>query len=196
MKKSLILMPLFAAMLCSCGGGGTTSSTTSGTTTPTSTSTSTSTPSGPQVVKTAPVAGTKYMIGIDHTGLEKRLYLDGTTGSKTPWYLNTVEAQASAAEVTVEVVEGGYNIKVGTKYVVCEESEKSSGGFTCSSFYEDEAGAVWEWDEENYSFLCEVDVDGTVGHYYLGTDPNKTYQTLGAVNNDKYPDDIHFHFYK
>ena len=102
------------------------------------------------------VVGT-YIIAMDQTATNgKVLYFNGELNSKGA--LMTTEKADKAVSVVVEVVEGGYTLKVGDKYL-----EGYLNGTYKNLRLVDNA-AVWTWNADAKVFVC--DIEGT--NYYFG----------------------------
>ncbi|MBO5713372.1 MAG: hypothetical protein J6R88_04155, partial [Clostridia bacterium] len=105
---------------------------------------------------TAPVAGT-FKITMNTTPANGSvLYFDGTLNSKGA--LNTTDKLEKAVDVVVEVVEGGYALKVGEQYL-----EGYLNG-TYKNLRLVSNAAVWTWNDEAKVFVFEI--DGV--NYYFG----------------------------
>ena len=110
-----------------------------------------------EVAITAPAAGT-VILSMDLSATNEGVrYFDGTIDSKGG--LVTTDKIEKAADVVIEVVEGGYALKVGDKYL-----EGYLNGTYKNIRFADTA-AVWKWNEEAKVFTC--DIEGT--DYYFGT---------------------------
>lgn len=92
------------------------------------------------------------------------------TGVMDGYYGATTDNPASAADVKVVVVEGGYQLMVGNKYLELTQS----GTYTNVAFVEASTGFVWTYNEEYNTFVH--DFAGT--EYYVGS--YKEYSTLSA----------------
>ena len=122
----------------------------------------------PELVETAPVAGTEYVFAMNQTSLSKILY---ATGEMSGFYGATTEDPAEAAVAVVEEVTGGYNLKVGTKYV---NAKVSDDGQHLNYTYGATAETVWTYNSE-YNTLI-TDLEGTT--VYTGT--YGTHNTFGV----------------
>ena len=116
--------------------------------------------SGPDSVAT-PVAGTAYKLGVLQTTLNKNLFFAGAESGN---YLATSENWGDAADIVLEEVTGGYNIKVGTKYLNAVVSGKYVNGKL-----QDAASTVYEWNEQAKSLVTkQTTSEVTDEYFYLG----------------------------
>ena len=123
----------------------------------------------------APAAGT-YKIAMDTTPANGGvLYFDGTLNSKGA--LQTTEKADKAVDVVVEVVDGGYTLKVGDKYL-----EGYLNGTYKNLRLVDNA-AVWTWNEEVKVFVC--DIEG-IKYYFGDRDRGGYANTTMALSDIKY----------
>lgn len=148
-------------------------------------------------VTSAPVAGTGYRLALnraaaadgDNTENPGLWYLTGQTGkeaavegSAQDYYLATDADVTKGADVEVKVVDGGYTLKVGTRYLFIGEVASGSKTYTNSLFKEAEADAtVLTWDATN-----GFGVTLSEKFWGLGTRNDKGYTTVGAVNFTQY----------
>ena len=113
------------------------------------------------------VAGT-YKLGLYQVTLGKMLYFAGEINSSE--YLTTTEKFSKAADVVVAAVDGGYTLKVGSKYI--EVYKNSSDKYRVTLV--DAATGKWTWNDDAKLFVYNV--GGT--DYFLGTYNN--FNTIGA----------------
>ena len=131
-------------------------------------------PSGPEA--DGPQENTAYKLGMVQGNLGTALYITGNTAN-TSYYLETTEDIASAIDVYVEAVEGGwllYFTKDGVKTYI----DVYLNGTYVNIRLTEEPTAVYTWNEDYQTFTTTVTTaDGDVD-YYLGT--YGTYSTLSA----------------
>ena len=117
----------------------------------------------------APEVGDKYYLHVYQGNNKKDLYFVGTTANT--YYLGTTTDIASAVEITVEEVEGGYvlsfEVSGAKKYVCFSEGSKVNASISTSAF-------VFGWNETYKTFTATVAGD----EYYIGT--YNTFDTLSA----------------
>ncbi len=129
------------------------------------------------ILKEAPKTGVTYKAGVYRTADSKDYYLTGNnyTGKGDvvyDYYFEYSDDISKAADVTVEVNGDGFNIKVGSKYIVIEKS-----GTHTSNYFRDTASTTpWLWDADYNTFT--FDVDGT--KFYSGNSQN--YGSISASN--------------
>ena len=117
---------------------------------------------------TEPVAGS-FFVAMDTTALAeggKVYYFNGELSDKGA--LKTTTNLSEAVEVVVEVVDGGYALKVGTKYL-----EGYLNGTYKNIRFADTA-KVWKWNADAKVFTC--DIEGVA--YYFGD------RDRGGYSND------------
>lgn len=125
-------------------------------------------------------AGKAYKLGMNHTGLNKELFINGEMSS---FYFATVEDINNAIDVYVEVVgEDTYRLytQKGTtkKYIEAINAKGTDGKNHINVKFNDTAteGIVWKWDDTRKTYALTIEgVD-----YVLGTRSDKTYNTLSA----------------
>ena len=130
---------------------------------------------------TEPVAGT-FIIVMDATALNsekgKVYYFNGELNSKGA--LMTSTNIADAAEVVVEVVDGGYALKVGDKYL------EGYLNVTYKNIRFADTAKVWKWNTEAKVFTFEIDGKD----YYFGDrargDNNDSVNDTMALSEIKY----------
>lgn len=103
-------------------------------------------PAGPTVpeniVTSAPAAGT-YNIGVVYENAYT--YLTGANTDKNFRYV--IDTLDKAGVFTLEAVEGGYNVKLGNKYLVIKEVVSDTKTFV-NALLVDAAEGVWVWDAD------------------------------------------------
>ena len=142
-----------------------------------------------QKITSAPVVGTAYRAGLDHTGIENaRVYLDGS--GKDDRYINLVADETKAATVIVETNGDGFNIKVGSNYLIGYQNGKYSN-IKFSATVGD--ASPWLWDGTYNSFTT------LVGTYkiFVGVGLSDTYMSLEAKGySNKATSCQHLNFYE
>lgn len=113
---------------------------------------------------TAAQAGVDLWAGALQTTINKVLFVNGEMSNTN--YLASGKL-ATAANVRLEQVEGGYNLKVGTKYINLNDSKKIVAG--------DSATTVWKWS----SVANSVYAVGSDSVNYFPC-AYSTYDTFGA----------------
>lgn len=126
--------------------------------------------SGIKEVKEFNAEGT-YKLGLYHTSNAKFLF---ATGAMNGYYGELVENPATAADVKVIAVDGGYQLLVGTKYLVLEQEYKNEKTYTNVIFAEQAGDYVWVYNAEHNTFTHTFGEDT----YYVGT--SSQYSTLSA----------------
>lgn len=122
----------------------------------------------------SPVAGT-YKFALYQANLGTYLYADGTVDASE--YLATTDKAEKAADVVLVAVDGGYNIKIGDKFVEIYENASAK----VRTHLVDAATGVWTWNEELQIFtwtLSGCTTESNNDTYYLGT--YNTYNTISA----------------
>ena len=155
-----------------------------------------------KVVETAPAAGANYRLAMVHTNIE---------GSPTLWlkdqnqkeaepdydkakdfYIATAQDVADAAVVEVSTVEGGYKVKIGARYL-----QIILDGTYIDSFLVAEADAsTMIWSETHKTVGVTLNVNGGDHFCGLGTRNDKTFDTAGGTDFDKYPENIKVQLYE
>ena len=133
---------------------------------------------GPTVV-TEFEDGDSFKFGLYQESLGKYLYL---TGKMNGFYFETTEKASEAADVTVHVVEGGYQLTVEvegtTKYIeIIVSGQHNNVKFNDAPT----SGVVWQWNTELNTFtldLVNTEKPEKSGVNMLGT--SGTYNTLSA----------------
>ena len=120
----------------------------------------------PEAIKEAKVGTFKF--GLQQQNLDQFLYFDGEINSSE--YLTTTTKASKAADVVVAAVDGGYTLKVGSKYI--EVYKNSSDKYRVTLV--DAATGKWTWNDDAKLFVYNV--GGT--DYFLGTYNN--FNTIGA----------------
>ncbi len=147
------------------------------------------TPSEPTLV-TAPVVGTEYLLGMDHTTLGDTYYF---TGAMDGFYFATSTNPEEAVKVVLEAgtTEGSYYA-----YFVDANSTKQylkiylNGTYT-NVGYGETAECEFTINEE-YGVLV-TPVNGT--NYYFGSNGTKTYSTIAACKEQYIASDFKAQFY-
>ncbi len=133
----------------------------------------------------APVAGTAYKFAMDQTNVGQLLFANGEMSSH---YMATVTDPASAIDVYLEEVSGGYNLcaMVGgaKKYL-----NMVVNGTYVNAVYGDTAESVFTYDATLKTVVTEIN-NST---YAFGTYDN--YKTIGTSDVVKYPDNFFARFY-
>ena len=124
----------------------------------------------PEAVKEAKVGTFKF--GLQQQNLDQFLYFDGEINSSE--YLTTTTKASKAADVVVAAVDGGYTLKVGSKYI--EVYKNSSNKYRVTLV--DAATGKWTWNDDAKLFVYNV--DGT--DYFLGTYNNFNTISASAVS--------------
>ena len=147
------------------------------------------TPSEPTLV-TAPVVGTEYLLGMDHTTLGDTYYF---TGAMSGFYFATSTNPEEAVKVVLEAgsTEGSYYA-----YFVDANSTKQylkiyANGTYTNVGYGETAECEFTINEE-YGVLV-TPVNGT--NYYFGSNGTKTYSTLAACKEQYIASDFKAQFY-
>ena len=112
-----------------------------------------------------------YKFGVVNTNLTNEvLFLSASVKNGT--FPATTKLVSEAADVKFEAVEGGYNIKVGEKYMNTELNSKNKVVFN----FEDAATTVYSWNTEYKTFTYTLSDEA----YYLGT-----YNTFATLSGSK-----------
>lgn len=130
-----------------------------------------------------------YKLGLYHNTNAKYLF---ATGAMSGFYGELVENPASAADVKVVTVEGGYQLLVGTKYLILvqEYNAEQNKTFTNVIFSAEATDFVWAYNAEHNTFTHAFE-DAT---YYVGT--YGTYTTLSSSKLDKISTSFPAHLYE
>ncbi len=133
----------------------------------------------------SPVAGTAYKFAMDQTNVGQLLFANGEMSS---FYMATVTDPASAIDVYLEEVSGGYNL-----YTIVGGAKKYlnmvANGTYVNAVYGATAESVFTYD----ATLKTVVTDINNSSYAFGTYDN--YKTIGTSDVVKYPDNFFAHFY-
>ena len=124
----------------------------------------------PEAIKEAKVGTFKF--GLQQQNLDQFLYFDGEINSSE--YLTTTTKASKAADVVVAAVDGGYTLKVGSKYI--EVYKNSSDKYRVTLV--DAATGKWTWNDDAKLFVYNV--GGT--DYFLGTYNNFNTISASAVS--------------
>lgn len=115
---------------------------------------------------------TEYVMQLNHTNLNKLLYLSGNMDS---FYYGTVEDATTAAKVIVEIDGQGYQISFVKDTVKTYLTIVKNGTHTNAVFVTEKPEATWDWDATLGTFTFTLGEDGT---YFLGTNNTGTYRTF------------------
>ena len=131
-------------------------------------------------IVTNPKAGTAYKFFLHQKTLGKNLYL---TGNMDGFYYETSDNHEDAIDVFVEEVSGGYRLyfmKGGAKnYIeVLRQYSESTGKYHNNVIFTTNPTKTLKWNSTIKSFTIDLDVDGTMTTFYLGT--YSSYQTMSA----------------
>lgn len=136
----------------------------------------------PAAITAAPVVGTTYKMYMNHTGLNKELYLIGVMDG---YYIATTEAQEEAANVTVNKgsKDNTFALYVsGAGYLNITVAEKTAGdpskGYYYNISFGRDATTDWVWDD-TYKTLVTDEAD-EARRCFLGTQANKTFTTISS----------------
>ena len=127
---------------------------------------------GPSIVSEF-ADGDTFKFGLYQEGLGKYLYI---TGEMNGYYFATTEDGSAAADVTVHVVDGGYQLTVNGKYI-----EILVSGSHNNVVFSDTPSVVWQWDATLNTFTLDIVNEANAsktGINMLGT--SGTYNTLSA----------------
>ena len=117
--------------------------------------------------------GDSFKFGLYQESFGKYLYI---TGEMSGYYFATTDDASKAADVTVHVVEGGYQLTVGGKYI-----EILVSGSHNNVVFSDTPSVVWQWDATLKTFTLDIvnpNSASKTGINMLGT--SGTYNTLSA----------------
>ena len=117
--------------------------------------------------------GDSFKFGLYQESFGKYLYI---TGEMSGYYFATTEDGSKAADVTVHVVEGGYQLTVGGKYI-----EILVSGSHNNVVFSETPSVVWQWDATLKTFTLDIvnpNSASKTGINMLGT--SGTYNTLSA----------------
>lgn len=127
---------------------------------------------------------TAYVLVIDQTNLDKKLYIQNATANT--YYIASTDDASKADSVYVKKVDGGYKLyfKVDSeeKYISIEKS--SDGAHT--NILRDKAqadAATFVWDAENCWFKTTL----SDGDYFIGTSGNYTTVSANSTERDGFP---------
>ena len=110
-----------------------------------------------------------YKFGVVNTKLTNEvLFLSKNVKAGT--FPSTTKLVSEAADVRFEAVDGGYNIKVGEKYMNTELDSSNKVKFN----FDDTASTVYSWNTEYKTFTYTL----SDTEYYMGT--YSTYATLSG----------------
>ena len=136
----------------------------------------------PVAITAAPVVNTTYKMYMDHTDLEKHLFLIGVMDS---YYIATTEAQEEAADVTVKAgsAEGKFYLQVaGAGYLNITVAEKTAGdpsaGYYYNISFDRDAKTDWVWDDTHKTLV--TDEADEARRCFLGTQGSKKYTTISS----------------
>ena len=130
-----------------------------------------------------------YKLGLYHNTNAKYLF---ATGAMNGFYGELVEDAAAAADVKVIAVTGGYQLLVGTKYLILVQEYKAEQNktFTNVIFSAEATDFVWAYNAEHNTFTHAFE-DAT---YYVGT--YGTFTTLSSSKLDKIGTSFPAHLYE
>lgn len=118
----------------------------------------------PEYIKVAPTETTDVYLGLLQVNNKKLLY---ATGELSGNYLASTTDSAAAVKASLVVVEGGFNVKIGEKYLGLSSEKKAALNDTATLF---------TFDTVAYTLVTKVDDVS----YYFGT--YSTYNTFSVSN--------------
>lgn len=146
-----------------------------------------------QAVTAQPVAGTNYRLVLDRSAdtaeasgglwyLKDQNQQEADPTKEQPYYLMTDKDVANGAAVEVKVVDGGFTVKIGARYLFLG----LVGTYTNSLLKDTEAEAtVLQYDLTN-----GFGVTLSEKFWGLGTRNDRSFTTVGAVNFTQYPNNF------
>lgn len=205
--KKLLLLPILTLMLAGCGGGEASHST--GLSTGGEGGSSEPAPTSEaekewKVVESAPAAGANYRLAMVHTNIEgsPTLWLmDKTQKENEPdyekakdFYIATDRDVEKAAAVELKASGDGFKVKLGARYIWL-----GMDGTYIDAFLKDteDEGSVWVWNDTYKTIGATLEVEeGTNQFCCLGTRNDKTFETAGGQNIEKFSSNIKVQLYE
>ena len=140
---------------------------------------------------TAPVADTAYLMTLEQKTLGKTLYLTGAMDGK---FLGMTETAAEAANVYVEVVDGGYKFYVVNdnvkSYIALTEYQKEGKNYYSASIAWAEEGSVFHYESVGCwaaTLANDTFFIGTYQSFATASASSSYYMTADKMGTEQFP---------